>query len=165
MKLVATAQLTSNASSISFTNIPQDADDLFVIVQIRNHISSNGDVVTRLNADTAANYTSRRLTGNGGTVTGAVDSTFGWILTNGATTTSDTADTFGYAALYVPNYRSSVEKVGSQRSQRIWNNTSPFINIASHRWTGTAAITSLEFIPNGGAATGSTAYLYTITKA
>jgi hypothetical protein len=160
MKLVARVELSTSASFIDLTNVPQDADDLLVVLQLRNAIASTSDVFVRFNGDSGVNYKGRRLVGQGTSVAASLNETGSWVIPNASASTATAANTFGYGQLYIPNYRSSSQKAGSSKL-----GLSGVVAMGTHRWTGTAAITSIRIDPSGDAAAGSTVWLYTITKA
>ena len=166
MTLVQTVTVGSGgAASIDFNTIPQDADDLLVVLSGRNTSTSNS-VAFRINGDTAANYRYRRLAGTGSIVVsdnGTADTSglFGNVATSGST-----ANTFSNVGVYIVNYKSSVAKSWSSDSVGENNATAAPQEITAGLWTGTAAITSLSIYVSGtNLAQHSIASLYKITKA
>lgn len=57
--------LASNAGSIEFTNIPQTYTHLQVRMFALGNTTTGYDTFMQLNSDTAANYSTHRITGNG----------------------------------------------------------------------------------------------------
>ena len=109
MTKLATTTLGSSQSSITFSNIPQGYTDLKIVASIRSDRSgfNASDTKMEFNGDTAANYNSKRLFGDGATAYSDSYS-FAYIGINpGATAT---ASTFSNIEIDIPNYSSSVAK-------------------------------------------------------
>lgn len=162
MKLVQRITLSANQAGIVFTGIPQDADDLLVVLSNRN-TANVVDAYIEINGSTA-NITSRNLYGTGGGVgSGTYSSNGGYITTpSGAT-----SGVYGSASFYFPNYKSSSVKVYSVDSVGENNSSTAFHGIVAGLFNSTAAITSIGFYMTGGGqmAAGSSATLYKITRA
>ena len=165
MELIQTVTVGSGgASSITFSSIPATYDDLQVVFSLRNTGTSN--VVTRLqfNADTASNYSSRLLYGTGSSAASFAETRDSFYIGNHPAS-SNTGNTFGSQAIYIPNYRSGVAKSVSADTVEENNATASWQQISAHLWTGTAAITSMRIYPDSGNwVEGSSASLYGIRK-
>ena len=166
MTLVSTVTVGSGgAASIEFTGIAGTGKDLLVVMSGRSDAAANSDIVmANFNGDTASNYTTRYLRGDGSTVaSGTSSTTFLWFGSIPAT--NYTASTFGNAALYVSNYASSAAKsvsVDAVPENNAIANAHLYIIAAT--WTGTSAITSIKIDPNSGSfAQHSTASLYLVS--
>lgn len=166
MKLIETKTLSSAATSISFTSIPQIYTDLFLTLSLRD-TGTNADnkvfnTVLSFNGSTS-NFSSRALYGQG-TVPGdltAISNFGGWHPDNGAT-----ANVFGNTSVYISNYTSSANKAYSMDNVTENNGTTAFASIMAGLWSNSSAITSFTFTTSGtNLAIGSTASLYGITKA
>jgi hypothetical protein len=149
-------------SSISFTNIPQNYTDLFVVASLRNS-GSNAHVLIGLNGSTS-NFTERYISGYG---SGQISSSTYARYVGNVGTSSYTANTFGSTSIYIANYASSGyksilgESVGENNSTTDWA-----FAFSGNLWSQTAAITSLQ-LTNESAATileYSSATLYGILK-
>jgi hypothetical protein len=169
MQLVETITVGSGgAASIEFTNIPQDADDLLVLVSGRvPTITATGwDIGVRFNGDTGSNYSFRRLQGTGSQVnTVAFTQNYLQINTVGG---NATANTFSNSQTYIANYTGSNPKSISQDAVNENNDTPSIQDIRAILWNNTAAITSLTvFATSSSDPIGqhSTVSLYKITKA
>jgi hypothetical protein len=165
MQLVSTVTVgAGGAASIEFTSIPQTGTDLLVVLSARNNASGNG-IIFRINGDTGSNYAYRRLGGTGSSVySDGFTDPFG-LFGNAAPSTS-TANTFSNVGVYFPNYAGSAAKTYSADSVAENNATAAPQEIIAGRWTGTAAITSLNIYISGSSfVQHTTASLYTITKA
>jgi hypothetical protein len=165
MELIQTVTVGSGgAASITFSSIPATYDDLQVVFSLRNSGTSN--VVTRLqfNADIASNYSSRLLYGTGSSAASFAETRDSFYIGNHPAS-SNTANTFGSQAIYIPNYRSTVAKSVSADTVEENNATASWQQISAHLWTGTAAITSIRIYPDSGNwVENSSASLYGIRK-
>jgi hypothetical protein len=156
------------AASIEFTGIPQDAQDVQVLLSARTTgvISATTDFVNvRFNSNTSSVYSEVRLQGSG---SGVATNDFSGnrilrlLLANGNTST---ANTFGNSSLYVSNYSSSSNKSISIDSLDEANATAAQIAIGAALFASSAAITTLTLTPESGGdfVEYTTASLYKIT--
>ena len=146
------------ASSIEFTAIPSNADDIYLVLSGRS-TNADSSISLRVNGS-ASNLYMLRLTGYGSSVdSGTSTSQIGNI--SGSDYTSNT---FGNTDLRVFKYASSdTYKTFSSNGVSENNATLAVQNAYAGRWLSTSAITSIGFW--GNFAQHSTASLYTITKA
>jgi hypothetical protein len=158
------------AASITFNNIPQYFTDLMVKTSVR---TNNTGVRVRFNADSSANYSWRRLSGNSSAAFSDSNVTYGAPYNSFAyfsmhSTTSDTANTFGNGEIYIPNYTSANQKSLILDSVQETNAATSNLAMQAGLWSGTVAITSITFSPDTGTspnfAQHSTFTLYGITK-
>jgi hypothetical protein len=167
MSLVSTVTVgAGGASSIDFTGIAAGATDLLLTVSARSSSTTTNAFAFRLNSS-ATGYADKNLRGNGSaasSVNSGVSTYFwtGYVIPG----TGDTANTFGSAQLYIPNYTSSVAKSLSFDGVGENNSTTAWSQLSSGSWSGTAAITSISIFAESAItfAQHSTASLYTITK-
>jgi hypothetical protein len=168
-QLIETIEVGSGgAASIEFTGIPQDAQDVQVLLSARTTgvISATTDFVNvRFNSNSSSVYSEVRLQGSGSGV--ANDSFSGnrilrLLLVNGNTST---ANTFGNSSLYVSNYSSSSNKSISIDSVDEANATAAQMAIGAALFASSAAITTLTLTPESGGdfVEYTTASLYKIT--
>ncbi len=158
----------SGATSVTFSGIPQTGyTDLVVKVSGRTNRNYGEDqFIVRFNSDTGNNYASRFLQGYDAAAatnleTGTNTARFGMISAAGST-----ANSFGNAELYIPNYTSSAYKSISTDSVA-GNNGSPVgMWITSSLWSNTAAINSIFLDAANGTEwlENSTFYLYGVAK-
>jgi len=162
MTLVSTVTVGSATSSITFSSIPQTATDLVFVISAKTTVGVYYYPVL-MTLNTGGTYAYRELLGNGGAVGSSNGTTARVISINGD---AATANTFGNAQIYIPNYTSSSAKSASGDSVTESNSIDPNISIQAYRWSETAAITTVAFtILNGyDFAPNSTFSLYTITK-
>jgi hypothetical protein len=164
MKLIESKTLATAAASIEFTSIPQTFTDLVILASGRSERTAGfEDYLITFNGS-SANFSWRRLGGQGsGSPYSDSSSTnrLGQINTDFAT-----ANTFGNAAVYIPNYTSAVAKSVSSDSVSENNATQAFQGIHAGLYSGTSAITSFLLQEFGGTsfAAGTIASLYGILK-
>ena len=163
---IATVEVGSGgATDIDFTSIPGTYTDLLVYLSGRRTTSGGTDVAVQFNGDTAGNYSWRMLYGDGASAVSQNLSSQSSINRVGRICNStDTASTFGSNFIYIPNYTSSNVKSTSTDGVSENNATTALAQIVAGLWSGTAAITSIKFVINGGGtfAEYSTATLYGI---
>ena len=164
--LLNTTQLTSSAASVTFSNIPQSGyTDLKVVVSGRNDTNPYSENWMQFGIGfngqgNMVNVTGKGLSGNG---TGASSlnmpadaSNITYMPTSGAT-----ANTFGNAEFYIPNYTSSNNKSFSVDSVTETNATAALAILSAGLWSQTSAITSITLTSrNGSFDTYSTFSLY-----
>ena len=141
--------LSSTATSIVFSGIPQTYTDLIVVIDgtVGNNIS------VRFNSDSGANYSMTRIQGNGSTATSA-------------RTTNSTSIIGSYSAgkqvsiWHFQNYSNSVtNKTILNRGSGATDQVEAYVGL----WRNTAAVTNIEFITaSGNYSSGTTLTLYGI---
>ena len=162
---IQTYTLTATATSVTFSNIPQNYADLKIIVSGRNGDTGTSSALITFNGDgTAANYYSRYLRNNGGTLANTTyANTVGYInmtLVNGSDTTTNV---FGNSEAYVSNYTSSNYKTISIDASAETNGSAVMQAFGSGLWSSTSAVTSVTLTPSVSPfAIGSTFTLYGI---
>jgi hypothetical protein len=168
--LVSTVTVGSGgAASIDFTSIPASATDLVIFVSMKiTKASGNPDALEiRFNGDTASNYDTRWMegAGSGTPVSATTGATSRIYVERGAMPSWYTANTFGNAVIYIPNYAGSTAKSVSADAVTENNATASYQTIAAGRWSGTAAINAIKIYSGSSSITEySTASLYLITK-
>jgi hypothetical protein len=158
--LIEHKKLDTAAASITFSNIPQNFTDLYLMVSLRN--DTNNDEIGLLLNGSSSNFSQRSLRGEGTTVLSQSRTTNSLWL--GATKSPYTANTFGNCQLYIPNYTSSANKSLSFDSSLENNATDGRNGINAILWSVTDAITSIELDANANFAQNSSATLYGITR-
>jgi hypothetical protein len=156
---IATVTVGSGGSaSIDFTNIPQTYTDLHLLVSIREETSATAVAFIRFN-NTTTNRSERYLQGNGSSAVAGTTTVLQFI----ACQPSDTANTFGNASIYIPNYTSSNYKGVSSDSVSENNATGAFSRLVAGLWSNTSAINQITITTDtGDVAQYSTATLYGI---
>jgi hypothetical protein len=168
MTLIETKTLGTAAASIEFTSIPQTFTDLVLVHSARSaHSDIAASAVIQFNGDTGANYSVRRLLGDGTAASSSAltsGSLFG--LAGSISGATATANTFGNGVVYIPNYTGSTAKSFSADGVSETNGTDGYQAINACIYSGTAAITSILFrtFEVANLAVGSTISLYGILK-
>jgi hypothetical protein len=158
----------AGATSVLFSGIPQTGyTDLVLKVCGRTNRNYGEDqFYVRFNLDTGNNYASRYIQGyDGATSSGSQSGTntapIGMISAAGST-----ANSFGNAELYIPNYTSSTYKSVSTDSVSSGNASPIGMRLDSFLWSNTAAINSIYLDAANGTEwlVNSTFYLYGVAK-
>lgn len=169
MQLIETIEVGSGgASSITFSNISQDFTDLVLQISARADSAFGSpddmanDLLFKFNGDTAANYDSRRLQGNGssaGSSSFQDQNELNRAYTNGV---DATANTFGSTKVYIANYTSSTAKSISIDSVQESNESTSYMNLLAGLWDNTNALNSIEIytLISGNFVEGTVASLY-----
>lgn len=159
--LIERKELSSNASIISFDNIPQNFTDLYVLVSARTDRNALGAGLYLTVNGSTANISGRYLEGNGSSAASGTEPRLAGTL-SGATST---ANIFSNNALYFPNYTSNTNKSFSVDGLMENNATTAYSIIISGLWSQTAAITSLGFSSSvNDLVAGSSISLYGINR-
>lgn len=146
--LLERIELNASAASVTFANIPQTGyTDLKVVMSARKSAGSFPNPVIQFNGDTASNYRWRGLYGDGASAASNNSTSTTSVLFGVMTGSSETANTFGSAEAYIPNYTSSSAKSVSIESLGETNATQAYMYMVAGLWTGTAAITSVAVLP------------------
>lgn len=159
-EIIDKTTLTGTQASITFTSISGDYTDLLVKVSARTNWSNaiNADGIVIKPNGSSSSMTARRLLGSGSSASS--DTNTGPIA---AANASSTANTFGNAEIYIPNYTSSNYKSISVDGVSESNASTTYMNLAALLWSNTSAISSLEIAgQNGSFVSGSSFYLYGI---
>jgi hypothetical protein len=156
---------SGGAASIDFTSIPSTYTDLCVLISVRSaEVLARSDLRLRFNSSTSG-YSGREVRGFDSGSTGTTTSSAGYFDCARIPASQSTANTFGNAILYVPNYASSnnksfsVDDVAENSSSSSW-----YVSFSANLWSNTAAITAINIFTNANLAQYSTAYLYGIKK-
>jgi hypothetical protein len=158
---------SGGAANIAFTSIPATYTDLCIKFSGRGTTAlSATSWFMRLNSS-GTGYSSKRLYGSG-TAAASDSSTSGgiYLVISTMSASTGTANTFGNAEIYIPNYAGSSNKSASIDDVQENNTTQAYAELAASLWSNTAAVTSLSIFPDtGNLAQYSTAYLYGISNA
>jgi hypothetical protein len=164
--LITSQTLASTASSVTLSAIPQTYTDLILVISGRD--ASNGGTSAnpgiKFNNDAGSNMSQRRLYGDGGgassTTSTAQNAIYDWFV-SGSTAT---ANTFGNATIYIPNYAGATAKSFSMDAVSEHNATTAYQEILAGLWNQTAAITTINLLASNTWAIGSSFTLYGISK-
>lgn len=144
--LLETQVLTSSASSVTFSSIPQDYKHL----QIR-YVSQNSSATVnqiQLNGDTGSNYDRHNLYGDGSNVyASAVNTTTYWQFVTPFT--SDGTSLFGIGVLDILDYSNTSKNTTGRLLAGLDRSSNKQIRLLSGLWRNTAAVTSVGLNANG----------------
>lgn len=146
---------------MAFTSIPSTYTDLLVKVSAKGAtVQEAGDLLLTLNGSTSS-FTNRRLFTFQTTVYTDTQSNFVGQIPGSKVT----ANSFGSAEIYIPNYAGSANKSISGDSSVETSSADGLEYIGTTLWSNTAAITSISLSNNAGNFVQySAAYLYGISK-
>ncbi len=169
LTLIAATTLSSPASSIDFTSIPNTYTDLRLEFSIRttNSSSSRSEdaIVLALNNDTTSgNYTVRYLRGSGSGAGSTSATGYAGAYAGEVNSSTSTASTFTSGTIYFPSYAGSTNKSFSIDITQEANSSTAYAQLHSCLWSNTAAINRISFsnYNSNTFATNTTAYLYGI---
>lgn len=150
--LLETIELTQNASSIVFNNLPSSGySDLKIVGSTRTDRAGYEDALKiTFNGSGGTAYTTRRLFGNGTSVTSSTTSGAAYAFPYSVNGNSTTSNVFASFEMYVPNYLGSTAKSFSFNVVSENNATDAIAGLHACLWDNTAAITSITFTPNSG---------------
>jgi len=138
-ELIASSTVGSGGSTqVDFTSIASTWTDLCIKASVRNTNDNYGGFYMRLNSSSSG-ITQRRLKGDGSSAASDTSTEISW---GGS---GFTANTFGNAEIYIPNYAGSTNKSVSIDAVSENNGTNARSNLGAWLWSNTAAITSISF--------------------
>ena len=136
----------TGAASVTFNNIPQTGyTDLKIVTSTRTTGASEDVSLFSFNGSSTG-FAAKYLQGNGSS---ASSGTFArWAGNHNAS--NDTANAFGSAEIYIPNYTSSNYKSYSVDNTTETNGTTAYPGMVAGLWSNTAAITSITITAGSG---------------
>ena len=150
---------SGGATDIIFSSIAGTYTDLCLMLSGRaTGSNATGDMFFEFN-DSGSNFSYRHLYGNGSS---AVSASYSGIYGRDLSAATATANTFGSAEAYIPNYAGNTNKSLSVDTAGETNATTTLMSLAAGLWSNTAAITSVNLTTDGNFVQYSTAYLYGI---
>ena len=158
---IYTNTLVSAQASVTFSSIPSTYTDLVLVANVQAATGAN--IAIQFNGDTASNYSSTILTGNGTAASSLRYSSKTYIITDnyGYPTTSN----FNVNITHIQNYSNATTyKTTLTRA----NSAASGLDASVGLWRSTAAITSIVVqlvTPTANINTGSTFSLYGIKAA
>lgn len=165
-KLISSVTVGSGgAANIEFTSIPATYTDLLYKISGRFSVDS-ASAFLRYNG-TTTNGKSKWIEADGTSVTNSTDGSNQYGPVHGVVNSTKTANTFGNAEIYIPNYTLSNDKSSSTDGVTENNGTATTMALGANLWSNSAAITSIQIVPAAGGnfEQYSTAYLYGISNA
>jgi hypothetical protein len=153
-------QLASSSSSVIFSNIPQNYEDLVIVMSVRGTSATNDiDVSATFNGDSSSIYSNTRLYGTSSTV-GPQRGTGLAYARLGNMTGSGSYSTYSVISLHLLRYsNTSVLKSTIGRS----NNPNRIVDLYANLWRSTSAINSISITAGTNFDAGCTFDLYGIS--
>ena len=132
---VASQTLSASASSVTFSNIPQDYTDLVLIASFSSAAADN-DVRCTVNGDTGSNYSYTRISGSGSTATSGRASTT-YIPSYFVIGTSTNPQTIIWNMMNYSNsttYKTILSRISAADKElsaevALWRNTAPITSV------------------------------------
>jgi hypothetical protein len=165
--LISSNVLGSPAASITFSAIPGTYTDLVLRISARTDRASQNNSfigIKPFNSDTASNYSTTRIYGDGSTVQSGLSSSANYAAIAYIPATTATGSTFGSVEVYIPSYTASQNKAFSSDAAHENNATLAYRSAFASLWRNTDAITSItiDTLAQGNFISGSSFYLYGI---
>ena len=155
-------ELNATAASITFANIPQTGyTDLKIVMSARSDYAAQYNFCALTFNGSSTGYSARYISGNGSSASSGTGYTDKFrIDTDGA---SNTANTFGSAEIYIPNYTASQYKsISVDWVYESNSSTNMEMQLMAGLWSNNAAITSITYtaLNSSTLSVGSTFSLY-----
>jgi hypothetical protein len=168
--LIASTNLTSDVSSVTFSNLPTTYNHLIVKSMIQTTRRSDGyaDVDFYFNSDNGSNYLAGAIRQQGNSLSynnyTSTNTSVPWFLMASVTSgVTNYLKYFGQGEILIFNYSGTAKKVSHAKSNTT-TNTAYQVRSINWGYQGTAAITSITFIDRNSAnmIAGSQIYIYGI---
>jgi hypothetical protein len=148
-----TTTLSSNATSVTFSNIPQNYEHLQIraIARTDRAADTQDAINMRFNSDSGSNYSWHYISGNGSSVSSGAGSSASYIFNSViGTAASSTAGMFGVSIIDILDY----SNVNKYKTSRVFTgndaNGNGLCQIYSGSWRDLSSINTITFIPNVG---------------
>jgi hypothetical protein len=160
---IATTTLGSAQATVTFSSIPQTYTDLILITQGRHNSSGvNKDVYLQFNQDTATNYSSTRLYGDGSSALS--DRLTGWTAVWDGYWSGTDVSGRSMTITQIMNYSNTTTYKTTLTRQQAISHGSVWATVAL--WRSTSAVTRLDLtIPSVSFDTGTTFSLFGVKAA
>jgi hypothetical protein len=155
MTLINTGGTTLTGASVTISSIPSTYNDLLIVIRNSRVVTNQGDPSVRINGDSTANRHGRLLSSNSSGI--SFNNTLWSLINQQSNGTSQSL-----ISLLIPDYANSATwKIG--RSFGVANDPTTSTNISylqgMYAYNQTGAISSLEFVGDGGWTSG-TVFVY-----
>jgi hypothetical protein len=143
---------SGGVASITFAGIPTGYKHLQIrsIARSTQSPDPSVNVYLRLNSDTASNYSTHYLTGNGTSAGAGGAANTSFIYAGGVTAAGSTANTFEGSVIDILDY-ADTNKYKTVRTLAGWDaNGSGLVSFWSGSWRNTNATTTITLLPNLG---------------
>lgn len=167
---LSTTTLSSTASTVTFSDIPQHYEHLHIRGIARTDRSLQNDILRwKFNSDTAANYSVHTFNGMGSTVESGGSTSQGYIQSYIIGANTATSNVFGMFVADILDYR-NINKYKTLRQfagirDTGSNSNGAVISLSSGLWMSTSAITRIDLTSIGNYMSGSSFELYGIKRA
>jgi hypothetical protein len=153
-------QLASSSANVIFSNIPQNYQDLVIVLSVRGTTATNDiDVSATFNGDSSSVYSNTRMYGDGSSAGPQRGTGLGYARL-GNMTGSGSFATYTPIIFHILNYsNTSVLKSTIGRS----NNPNRIIDLYANLWRSTSAINSVTITGSSNFDAGCTFDLYGIS--
>lgn len=148
MELISTVLLTSTAG-VAFYSIPQTYKHLQIRVVMRSSVSTPTDFLySRINGDSAVNYSTHHLQGDGTSVTSGSYTAYGYTPYGNITGNTAPTNAFGAAIIDILDYANTSKYKTLRSLSGLVGSSSGLIKLGSGSWRSTAAITDITVNPS-----------------
>ena len=149
---IATVNVSSTVSSVSFTSIPSTYKHLQIRYLARSTRTgfTSDSLLLQFNSDTATNYNYHRLYGDGSTVTSDATTSSSNIYISQATAANATSGMFAGGVLDILDYADTNKNKTTRTLSGNDQNGSGLMFLNSGLWRSTSAITSIVITPQSG---------------
>ena len=143
-----TVRLSSNAASVTFSNLARYADYQHLQVRMVTRADiGGGSIATRFNADTGNNYSTHRLFGTGSSVVSDAFTNYP-LIWGGINSPSTPTEAFGASVLDILD---PFETTKYTTTRAFTGRSTEFIvMLLSGSWRNSAAVTQIALSPNAG---------------
>lgn len=167
LQRIGYVNISSNGASMSFANIPQTYQDLFLVIKSGGfNMGSNAypyDLTLSYNNDgNSSNYSYTRITGNGSSSSSDRGNQYN-ILGKYAGNTGSTGNYYSIAIIHIMNYADSTtykSAISRWSSDQGTNDPNGVTGLCATTWKINAAISSIQVA--GAGLSGSTGELFAI---
>lgn len=164
MELISTIRVGSGgASSVTFSNIPQEYKHLQVRFVVRSDRAATGDESrVRFNGDTGSNYARHYLEGDGATASSGAGTSVTYVTMPGITSANSGSNIFGASVVDVLDYSNGSKFKTVRGVGGMDRNGEGYVSLRSGVWLSTAAVTSVAISAIGNLAQFTRVSLYGI---
>ena len=164
--LISSQVLASTATSVTFSSIPATYTDLVLKISARD--TATGVIYSSITAtfdSTSSVYSRTDLIASGSTASSSRQSVAYFYVDYPGSNAGMTANTFGSAEVYIPNYAGSANKPFSVSSTVENNSATVNENYISAGYYRSGAIATITLTAAANYSIGSSFYLYGISNA
>lgn len=142
---------SGGAANVEFSSIPSTYQHLQIRGIVRSSAASaSQNTLLRLNTDTAANYSTHYLTGNGTTAASGAEANSTYIYAGALPAANTTSGRFEAFVIDVLDYKDT-NKYTTVRTLAGWDaNGTGIVALWSGSWRNTAAVNAIRLLPNTG---------------